>query len=429
MLDAKGIRTNPDKVKEGLIRRNSDPGLVDQFLAADERRRKNLAVSEEKKSQRNKESENVAKMKKAGEDASQVMVRMRELGDEIKALDEELREIDEELQAVLLSIPNVPHESVPAGSDEEANVEVRRWGTPREFAFPAKAHWEIGEALNILDFERAAKVTGARFTFYRGLGARLERALIAFMLDQHTENHGYEELIPPFMVNRDSMVGTGQLPKFAEDMFRLEGNQGYYLIPTAEVPVTNYYRDEILEAQQLPIYHCAYTPCFRAEAGSAGRDTRGLIRQHQFNKVEMVKFALPEQSYDELESLTANAEAILKQLELPYRVMALSTGDLGFSSAKTYDLEVWLPSAGMYREISSCSNFEDFQARRANIRFRREPKAKPEFVHTLNGSGLAIGRTTSAILENYQNADGSITIPEVLRPYMGGLEKIAAKNN
>ncbi len=427
MLDAKGIRTNPDKVKESLTKRNGDPGLVDQFLAADERRRKNLAVSEEKKSQRNKESENVAKMKKAGEDASQVMLRMRELGDEIKALDEELREIDEELQAVLLSIPNMPHESVPLGNDEAANVEVRRWGAPREFAFPAKAHWEIGEALNILDFERAAKVTGARFTFYRGLGARLERALISFMLDQHTGNHGYEELLPPFMVNRDSMVGTGQLPKFAEDMFRLEGGQGYYLIPTAEVPVTNYYRDEILEAPQLPIYHCAYTPCFRAEAGSAGRDTRGLIRQHQFNKVEMVKFALPEQSYDELEALTANAEAILKLLELPYRVVALSTGDLGFSSAKTYDLEVWLPSAGMYREISSCSNFEDFQARRANIRFRREPKAKPEFVHTLNGSGLAIGRTTSAILENYQNADGSVTIPEVLRPYMGGLDKIAIK--
>ncbi len=427
MLDAKGIRTNPDKVKESLMKRNGDPGLVDQFLAADERRRKNLAVSEEKKSQRNKESENVAKMKKAGEDASQVMLRMRELGDEIKALDEDLREIDEELQAVLLSIPNMPHESVPLGNDEAANVEVRRWGAPREFAFPAKAHWEIGEALNILDFERAAKVTGARFTFYRGLGARLERALISFMLDQHTGNHGYEELLPPFMVNRDSMVGTGQLPKFAEDMFRLEGGQGYYLIPTAEVPVTNYYRDEILEAPQLPIYHCAYTPCFRAEAGSAGRDTRGLIRQHQFNKVEMVKFALPEQSYDELEALTANAEAILKLLELPYRVVALSTGDLGFSSAKTYDLEVWLPSAGMYREISSCSNFEDFQARRANIRFRREPKAKPEFVHTLNGSGLAIGRTTSAILENYQNADGSVTIPEVLRPYMGGLDKIAIK--
>jgi len=426
MLDPKRIRTSPDLVRESLLSRNADPALVDQFLSADEKRRKNLAVSEEKKSQRNRESENVARMKKAGEDASPVMSRMRELGDEIKGLDEELRAIDEELQSILLSIPNVPHEAVPRGKDEESNREIRCWGSPREFSFPVKPHWEIGEALNILDFERAAKVTGARFTFYRGLGARMERALISFMLDLHTQHHGYEELIPPFMVNRDSMVGTGQLPKFAEDMFRLEGGQGYYLIPTAEVPVTNYYREEILDAGSLPIYHCAYTPCFRAEAGSAGRDTRGLIRQHQFNKVELVKFALPEQSYDELESLTANAEEVLKRLELPYRVVCLSTGDLGFSSAKTYDLEVWLPSAGMYREISSCSNFEDFQARRANIRFRREPKAKPEFIHTLNGSGLAIGRTTSAILENYQNEDGSVTIPEMLRPYMGGLEKISA---
>ena len=425
MLDPKRIRTSPDLVRESLLSRNADPALVDQFLSADEKRRKNLAVSEEKKSQRNRESENVARMKKAGEDASPVMSRMRELGDEIKGLDEELRAIDEELQSILLSIPNVPHEAVPRGKDEESNREIRCWGSPREFSFPVKPHWEIGEALNILDFERAAKVTGARFTFYRGLGARMERALISFMLDLHTQHHGYEELIPPFMVNRDSMVGTGQLPKFAEDMFRLEGGQGYYLIPTAEVPVTNYYREEILDAGSLPIYHCAYTPCFRAEAGSAGRDTRGLIRQHQFNKVELVKFALPEQSYDELESLTANAEEVLKRLELPYRVVCLSTGDLGFSSAKTYDLEVWLPSAGMYREISSCSNFEDFQARRANIRFRREPKAKPEFIHTLNGSGLAIGRTTSAILENYQNEDGSVTVPEMLRPYMGGLDKIS----
>jgi seryl-tRNA synthetase len=427
MLDAKEIRANPDRVRESLKRRNDDPGLVSQFLAADEGRRKNLAVSEEKKSQRNKESENVAKMKKAGQDASQVMSRMRELGEEIKALDDELREIEEGLQLTLLSMPNIPHESVPVGSDEGANVEIRRWGTPREFAFPVKAHWEIGEALGILDFERAAKVTGARFTFYRGLGAKLERALIAFMLDRHTISHGYEELLPPFMVNSASMTGTGNLPKFAEDAFRLEGGQGYYLVPTAEVPVTNYYRDEILEAGQLPIYHCAYTPCFRAEAGSAGRDTRGLIRQHQFNKVELVKFALPERSYDELEALTADAEDILRQLELPYRTVALSTGDMGFSSAKTYDLEVWLPSAGMYREISSCSNFEDFQARRANIRFRREPKVKPEFVHTLNGSGLAVGRTTAAILENFQEADGSVTIPRALRPYMGDLGQIRLK--
>ena len=423
-MDARGIRANPDQVRKSLTDRNGDPGMVDRFLAVDEKRRDNLAVSEEKKSLRNKESQNVARMKKDGQDASAVMERMRILGDEIKGLDDELRAIDEELQDVLLNIPNIPHESVPLGADEEANLEIRRWGTPRAFAFTPKAHWEIGEGLRILDFERAAKVTGARFTFYRGAGARLERALISFMLDLHTLHHGYEELLPPFIVNRDSMVGTGQLPKFAEDMFRLEGGQGYYLIPTAEVPVTNYYREEILEASQLPIYHCAYTPCFRAEAGSAGRDTRGLIRQHQFNKVELVKFTLPEHSYDELEALTANAEEVLKQLELPYRVVSLSTGDLGFSSAKTYDLEVWLPSAGTYREISSCSNFESFQARRANIRFRREPNARPEFAHTLNGSGVAIGRTTSAILENFQNEDGSVTIPQALRPYLGGLDVI-----
>lgn len=423
MLDAKVIRNNPDLVRESLIKRNGDPGLVDKFLVIDEKRRKNLAVSEERKSRRNKESETVARMKKAGEDASALMAEMKELGEEIKALDAELREIEEELRAVQLSIPNVPHASVPVGKDDSENVEIRRWGEPRKFEFEPRAHWDIGEDLRILDFERAAKVTGARFTFYRGLGARLERAILTFMLDLHTQKHGYEELLPPFMVNGDSMIGTGQLPKFAEDMFRLEG-VGYYLIPTAEVPVTNFYREEILEAKDLPIYHCAYTPCFRAEAGSAGRDTRGLIRQHQFNKVEMVKFSLPETSYEELEKLTRDAEEVLQALELPYRVVALSTGDLGFSSAKTYDLEVWLPSAGMYREISSCSNFEDFQARRANIRFRRGPKEKPEFVHTLNGSGLAVGRTTAAVLENYQNPDGSVTIPPALRPYLGGLEKI-----
>lgn len=423
MLDAKTIRNNPELVRESLVKRNGNPGLVDKFLAVDEKRRKNLAVAEELKSRRNKESETVARMKKAGEDASDVMAEMKKLGEEIKGLDVELREIEEELRAVQLSIPNIPNASVPVGKDDSENIEVRRWGEPRKFEFEPRAHWDIGEDLKILDFERAAKVTGARFTFYRGLGARLERAILTFMLDLHTQKHGYEELLPPFMVNRDSMIGTGQLPKFAEDMFRLEG-VGYYLIPTAEVPVTNFYREEILDGRELPIYHCAYTPCFRAEAGSAGRDTRGLIRQHQFNKVEMVKFSLPETSYDELEKLTHDAEEVLQLLELPYRVVTLSTGDLGFSSAKTYDLEVWLPSAGMYREISSCSNFEDFQARRANIRFRRGPKEKPEFVHTLNGSGLAVGRTTSAVLENYQNGDGSVTIPKVLRPYMGGLEKI-----
>ncbi|MCL1804712.1 MAG: serine--tRNA ligase [Clostridiales bacterium] len=426
MLDARRIRTDAGMVKNSLLDRNADSGLVDKFLAADEKRRKNLAVSEEKKGLRNKASANVARMKKAGEDAAVIMEQTRALGDEIKVLDDELRDIEEEIQFILLHIPNVPHETVPVGKDEGANEEIRRWGEPREPGFLVKPHWEAGEALGVLDFERASKVTGARFTFYRGLGARLERALIAFMLDLHTLKHGYEELIPPFIVNQHSMTGTGQLPKFAEDSYRLEGSEGYYLVPTAEVPVTNFYREEILDAQRLPIYHCAYTPCFRSEAGAAGRDTRGLIRQHQFNKVELVKFALPENSYDELEALTANAEEVLKQLELPYRVVTLSTGDLGFSSAKTYDLEVWLPSAGMYREISSCSNFEDYQARRANIRFRREPKAKPEFVHTLNGSGVAIGRTTAAILENYQNADGSVTIPAALRPYMGGIDTIPA---
>lgn len=423
MLDIKVIRANPDLVKESLVKRNANTSLVDQFLVKDEERRKNLSIVEELKGKRNKESEAIARMKRSGEDATSAMQEMKDLGEEIKSLDEQLREIDEELKAIALSIPNIPNESVPVGKDDTENQELRKWGTIPKFSFEPKPHWELGEALNMLDFERATKVTGARFTFYRGLGARLERALISFMLDLHTREHGYEELLPPFMVNRDSMIGTGQLPKFAEDMFRLE-NVGYYLIPTAEVPVTNYYRDEILDVNQLPIYHCAYTPCFRAEAGSAGRDTRGLIRQHQFNKVEMVKFVRPEDSYAELEKLTLNAEEVLKRLELPYRVVCLSTGDLGFSSAKTYDLEVWLPSANMYREISSCSNFEDFQARRANIRFRRSPKDKPEFVHTLNGSGLAIGRTTAAIMENYQNADGSITVPKVLRQYMGGLEKI-----
>lgn len=425
MLDVKVLRAEPDRVRESLEKRNGNTDLVDQFLAVDELRRKNLQVSEELKSRRNKESEAIARSKKAGEDTSAAMAEMKAVGETIKALDVELRDIDDKLQAVVLSIPNIPHESVPRGKDDSENQEIRRWGEAPSFDFEPKAHWDIGEGLKILDFDRAAKVTGARFTFYRGLGARLERALISFMLDLHTQEHGYEELLPPFMVNRDSMIGTGQLPKFAEDMFRLE-NVGYYLIPTAEVPVTNFYRDEILEAAQLPISHCAYTPCFRAEAGSAGRDTRGLIRQHQFNKVEMVKFSLPEDSYAELEKLTRNAEEVLKRLELPYRVVCLSTGDLGFSSAKTYDLEVWLPSAHMYREISSCSNFEDFQARRANIRFRRNPKDKLEFVHTLNGSGLAIGRTTAAILENCQNADGSVTIPKALRPYMGGMEKISA---
>lgn len=348
---------------------------------------------------------------------------MREVGDQIKELDEELRVIEEELNALLLSIPNLPHETVPIGDTEDDNVEIRKWGELPQFDFEPKPHWDVATELGIIDFERAAKVTGSRFVFYKGLGAKLERALMSFMLDLHTEQHGYTEMLPPYLVNRASLTGTGQLPKFEEDVFLVE-KEDYFLIPTAEVPVTNYYRDEILSAKDLPAKFAAYSACFRSEAGSAGRDTRGLIRQHQFNKVELVKFVKPEDSYDELEKLTNDAEKVLQLLGLPYRVVAICTGDLGFTAAKKYDLEVWLPSYNTYREISSCSNFEDFQARRANIRFRREPKGKPEFVHTLNGSGLAIGRTVAAILENYQQKDGRVRIPEALRPYMGGKEYI-----
>lgn len=423
MLDLKFVRNNPERVKESLQRRNANTELVEEFLRVDEERRQKLMVTEQLKSRRNSVSEEIGRLKKAGQPAEDLMAEMRQVSGQIKEFDEEIRVIDEKLKSIILYIPNIPHETVPIGADENDNREERKWGEPGKYGFAPKAHWEIGENLDILDFERAAKVTGARFTFYKGLGARLERALINFMLDIHTGEHGYVELIPPFMVNRDSMTGTGQLPKFAEDMFHLE-NVDYFLIPTAEVPVTNIYREEVLAEEQLPIYHVAYSPCFRAEAGAHGRDTRGLIRQHQFNKVELVKFAHPQNSYQELESLTQNAERILQLLELPYRVVCLSTGDMGFSSAKTYDIEVWLPGFGKYREISSCSNFEDFQARRANIRFRSKETGKLEFVHTLNGSGLAIGRTTSAILENYQQEDGSVVIPKVLRPYMGGLEKI-----
>lgn len=423
MLDIKFIRSYPDLVKKSLLNRNNSTEYVDQFLKIDEERRQKLVVTEQLKSQRNKVSEEVGRLKKAGQNAENLVLEMRDVSQKIKELDEEIRIIDENLNNILLTIPNVPHETVPLGKDEKDNRLERQLGKPRDFGFEPKPHWELGENLNILDFERAAKVTGARFTFYRGLGARLERSLINFMLDLHTGQHGYIELLPPFMVNRDSMIGTGQLPKFSDDMFHLE-NADYFLIPTAEVPVTNLYRGEILAEEDLPIYHVAFSPCFRAEAGAAGRDTRGLIRQHQFNKVELVKFAHPGSSYDELEKLTSNAERVLQLLELPYQVICLSTGDMGFSSAKTYDIEVWLPSFNTYREISSCSNFEDFQARRANIRFRPKDKGKPEFVHTLNGSGLAIGRTVSAILENYQEEDGSITIPQVLRPYMGGTERI-----
>ena len=416
MLDLKFVRNNPEVVKDALEKRHVSINL-DHFLEQEEARRKLLFEIENLKARRNIVSEEVGRLKKIGEDAGSLVLEMREVGQTIKDLEQKSTDIVHEMERVLYEIPNIPHASVPVGSDESSNVLVRTWGIPRVFDFETKAHYEIGEKLDILDFIRAAKVTGARFTFYKGLGAKLERSLISFMLDRHTSK-GYKEILPPYLVNRISMIGTGQLPKFEEDAFKVVGTD-YFLIPTAEVPVTNLYRDEILDGNQLPIRHCAYSSCFRSEAGSAGRDTRGLIRQHQFNKVELVKFSLPENSYDELELLTRDAESILQELELPYRVMALSTGDLGFTSAKTYDLEVWLPSFNTYREISSCSNFEDFQARRANIRFRRGPKEKPEYVHTLNGSGLAIGRTVAAIMENCQDAEGKVRIPKALQPYMG----------
>ncbi len=423
MLDIKFVRANPDIVKKSLKDRAVDVSL-DDFLKLDEQRRSKLVEVEQLKNKRNTVSEEIGRLKKSGQPAEELIQEMRQVSQSIKDKDEEIKKIEEEIHQFMLNIPNIAHHSVPVGTDENDNVEVKKWGKPRDFDFPVKAHWEIGEKLDIIDFERGSKVSGSRFSFYKGMGARLERALINFMLDLHTQEHGYTEVFPPFIVNADSMIGTGQLPKFAGDMFKLE-DANYYLIPTAEVPVTNLYRDEILSADLLPIYHCAYSACFRAEAGAAGRDTRGLIRQHQFNKVELVKFTRPENSYEELEKLLQNAEEVLQRLGLPYRVVTLCTGDLGFSAAKTYDIEVWLPSYNGYKEISSCSNFEDFQARRANIKFRRELKAKPEFVHTLNGSGLAVGRTLAAILENYQEADGSVTIPPVLQPYMNGMTKIA----
>lgn len=425
MLDIKQVRANPELVSQALQNRAVDLSL-DEFLKLDENRREKLVEVEQLKNKRNVVSEEIGRLKKSGENTEEMVLEMRQVSQSIKDMDEQIRQIEDRLNQILLNIPNIPHETVPLGSSEEDNVEVRRWTNPRTFDFEAKAHWDIAEHLDIIDFERGGKVTGARFSFYKGAGARLERALINFMLDLHTREHGYTEVMPPFIVNADSMTGTGQLPKFADDMFKLEGTS-YYLIPTAEVPVTNFYRGEILSGDLLPIYHCAYSACFRAEAGAAGRDTRGLIRQHQFNKVEMVKFCKPDNSYEELEKLLQNAEQVLQLLALPYRVVDLCTGDIGFSAAKTYDIEVWLPSFETYREISSCSNFEDFQARRANIKFRREPKSKPEYVHTLNGSGLAVGRTVAAILENYQESDGSITIPPVLQPYMGGMTKITAK--
>ena len=422
MLDIKVIRNNPDAVKQAMKTRNMDAdAIIDEILDIDVQRRKITGEVEAKKAEQNADTKQIPLLKKEGKDTTALMEQLKKLSDEIKVLDSQLSELEKKQTDIILSIPNIPSKTTPVGKDDSENVEVRRWGEPKKFDFEIKAHWDIGKDLNILDPETAAKVTGARFHFYRNLGAKLERAIINFYLNTHSE-HGYEEIMPPFIVNRSSMIGTGQLPKFEEDAFRLAtkvSEEDYYLIPTAEVPVTNMYRNEILEGSKLPIKHCAYSACFRAEAGSAGRDTRGLIRQHQFNKVELVKFVDPETSYQELEELTNDAERVLQALGLPYRVINLVTGDIGFSSAKTYDIEVWMPSYGRYVEISSCSNFEDYQARRANIKYKETPKDKAQFVHTLNGSGLAVGRTVAAILENYQNEDGTVTVPEVLVPYMG----------
>ncbi|MET3634766.1 serine--tRNA ligase [Streptococcus porcorum] len=423
MLDLKRIRSDFDTVAKKLATRGVEEKTLLELKALDEKRRELLVKAESAKAERNLASDAIAQAKRNKEDASQQIAAMQTLSADIKAIDTELATIDEQLNQIITILPNTPHDSVPVGADEEDNVEVRRWGTPREFTFEPKAHWDLGEDLDILDWERGAKVTGARFLFYKNLGARLERALYNFMLDEHIAE-GYQEIITPYMVNHDSMFGTGQYPKFKEDTFELDGTN-FVLIPTAEVPLTNYYRNEILDSKELPIYFTAMSPSFRSEAGSAGRDTRGLIRLHQFHKVEMVKFAKPEESYEELEKMTANAENILQKLGLPYRVLALCTGDMGFSAAKTYDLEVWIPAQNTYREISSCSNTEDFQARRAQIRYRDEADGKVKLLHTLNGSGLAVGRTVAAILENYQNEDGSVTIPEVLRPYMGGISVIS----
>ncbi|MFB3923664.1 MAG: serine--tRNA ligase [Terriglobia bacterium] len=425
MLDLAFVRENLELVKQKLRERGMADSLAD-FENLDRERRKLLVEAERGKARKNKVSEEIAALKKNQQDASSLIAEMKELGGEIAGLDEKAKNLDEQLRELLRNIPNVPHASVPVGRSAADNQEIRRWGRPREFDFEPKAHWDLGPQLGILDFERAAKIAGARFAVYRGVGAKLERALANFMLDVHTREHGYTEILPPFIVNAESLFGTGQLPKFEQDLFKINlEDKKYYLIPTAEVPVTNLYRDEVLELERLPVKHCAWTACFRSEAGSYGKDTRGIIRQHQFQKVELVKFCTPETSYNELESLTHDAEVILQRLSLPYRVVALCTADLGFASAKTYDLEVWLPSSREYKEISSCSNFEAFQARRANLRFRRGKSGKTEHLHTLNGSGLAVGRTWLALLENYQQADGSVLIPEVLRPYLDGLDRIA----
>jgi seryl-tRNA synthetase len=427
MLDLKFIRSNPDKIREMLINRKNDLDLT-VFESIDKDRREQLSALESLRYQRNKVSDDIASMKKSGKDASAVIAEMKKVSAEIKDLETGLAEIQEKLDSIIMIIPNVPDESVPVGKDDKDNPVIRAWGEIKTRDFEPLPHWEIGERLGILDFTRASKLAGARFALYMGAGSRLERALINFMLDTHTKAHGYTEVLPPFMVNSACMTGTGQLPKFKEDLFKIEG-WDHYLIPTAEVPVTNIHREEILQEEDLPIHYVAYTPCFRSEAGSYGKDTRGLIRQHQFNKVELVKFSRPEDSWDELEKLTADAEDILKRLNLPYRVVSLCTGDMGFSSAKTYDLEVWLPGQNLYREISSCSNFTDFQARRAEIRFKRKGANGTELVHTLNGSGLAVGRTLVAVLENYQQKDGSVVVPDALVPYMGGTRIISSRES
>ncbi len=425
MLDIRRIRMNAEEVKKGLEKRNGDYD-IDKIVELDEKRRQILVQVEEMKARQNQVSKEVPKLKKEGKDATEVLNEMKELAQKIKDFDNDVKEVENQLNDMLLRIPNVPNPNITVGTSDEDNTEIRKWGEPRKFDFELKAHWDIGTNLDILDFERASKITGARFTIFKGLGAKLERAIINFMLNLHTGEHGYTEIAPPFMVNRASMTGTGQLPKFEEDAFKIP-EKDFFLVPTAEVPVTNIHRDEILDEAQLPVYYTAYTPCFRQEAGSAGRDTRGLIRNHQFDKVELVKFSKPQTSYDELEKLTNNAEKVLQLLKIPYRVVELCTGDLGFSSAKTYDIEVWMPSYNRYVEISSCSNFEDFQARRANIKYRDKETGKLEYVHTLNGSGLAVGRTLAAILENFQQEDGSVIIPEALRHYMGGIERIIKK--
>ena len=422
MLDVKLLREDLTRVRERLASRGIEIAW-DEFVYLDQQRRDGLARIEKLKERKNRLSGEIGKVKKSGGDATALMGEVEEVSETIRQGEEPLAEIEARFEKLMLTMPNLPEPSVPAGRSAAENREVRRWRDPPQFDFPAKNHWDIGEELGILDFTRAAKIAGARFALYKDAGARLERALINFMLDLHTQKHGYREVLPPFLVNRDAMTGTGQLPKLEEDLFRVS-EPDFFLIPTAEVPVTNIHREEMLEREQLPIRYVAYTPCFRREAGSYGQDVRGLIRQHQFNKVELVKFTEPEHSYDELEKLVADAETVLQQLQLPYRVVELCTGDLSFAAAKTYDLEVWLPGQSTYREISSCSNFEDFQARRAQIRYRKETKGKPIFVHTLNGSGLAVGRTLVAVLENYQQKDGSVVIPEVLRSYMGGLERI-----